>query len=87
MKSTNATTTMRKLPSVRAIKKAVAILEAVKPARKTKRHWYFRETHLCPVCGSEKHYRERRYTRKPKFYVERFRLMSVYDHCMDDRRA
>ena len=38
---------------------------------------------MCPLCGKEKIYRERRYTEKPndKHWDERVQIEEVYDYC------
>lgn len=34
--------------------------------------WYFLAIHECPLCGSGREYRERRYTPKPEDPTDRF---------------
>jgi hypothetical protein len=49
-----------------------------------RKYWYFITTHSCPVCGGEKHYRERRYGKKPKQWDKRHRLdFNAYDYCLE----
>lgn len=49
-----------------------------------KPHWYYTETHACPVCGQERVYRERRYGKKPKDPRKRFHYDgNFYDHCLE----
>lgn len=47
-----------------------------------KKHWYYIEIHECPVCSGGREFRERRYTRKPKDPLKRFRWVPVYDNCL-----
>ncbi len=42
-----------------------------------RRHWYFISYFGCPVCGSGRTYRERRYGRKPKSYWKRHEQVEV----------
>lgn len=46
-----------------------------------KKYWIFKTTYYCPLCGSEKIYRERRYTKKPKSFNKRQDWSEQYDYC------
>ena len=47
------------------------------------KYWIYRTTYYCPLCGKEKDYRERRYTKKPKHFSHRQELKEKYDYCDD----
>jgi hypothetical protein len=46
-------------------------------ARPRRRHWYEVWYWECPICGSHKTFRERRYTRKPKDHRKRIHYEQV----------
>jgi len=43
--------------------------------------WIHKTIIVCPVCGSEIVYRERRYTKKPKQWRKRNKVEEVFDYC------
>lgn len=48
-------------------------------------HWYMLHVGECPVCGSDKSYRERVYGRKPKDINKQTKHIPdtiTYDHCL-----
>jgi len=48
---------------------------------KAKKYWYQYFLEMCPVCGHESRWKERRYTRKPKAVHRRYSIVQVYDWC------
>lgn len=46
-----------------------------------KKYWIYKTVYMCPLCGSEKVYRERMYTEKPIEWTERQSLKDHYDYC------
>lgn len=50
---------------------------------KLKKHWYKISIFTCPVCGSERIYRERVYGEKPKNSSERYNYVCEYDWCQE----
>lgn len=46
-------------------------------------HWYKITRHYCPLCDSEKIYRERVYGKRPFEWDERNTIHDVYDYCDD----
>ena len=46
-------------------------------------HWYAVWTYYCPVCLSERHCRQRMYTRRPKRYNLRHWIIESYDNCLE----
>ena len=66
------------------LKKAFAAAKATQKQT----YWYFIWYGECPVCGSSKGYRERRYTPKPEEATERYGYLpqnQTYDHCLEGR--
>ena len=50
-----------------------------------KTHWYKMHVGECPVCGRDKSYRERVYSKKPKDYKKRYVYLNdfeTYDGCL-----
>ena len=47
----------------------------------TKKYWIFKTVYYCPLCGKEKVYRERRYTKKPESFNKRQDWNEKYDYC------
>lgn len=45
------------------------------------KYWYFTAVFYCPICGSEARYKERRYTKKPKDYLNREEWINQWDGC------
>lgn len=46
-------------------------------------YWYFVTLKYCPVCGSERIYRERVYTPKPEAWEDRHKVEDLYDWCLE----
>ena len=46
-----------------------------------KKHWCHIEIEVCPVCFRERQTRERRFTRRPKRWNKRHRIIDRYDWC------
>jgi hypothetical protein len=42
--------------------------------------WYEIFIEVCPVCGDEQKYRERRHGQKPE---NPYHITEIYDYCMD----
>lgn len=47
------------------------------------KYWYKVYIHYCPVCGSEKRYRERQYSLRPEKREDRISWSDYYDYCLD----
>ena len=47
------------------------------------KYWYHTTYFHCPVCGREDKMRERRYTKKPKSFMDRWEFLEEYDNCME----
>jgi hypothetical protein len=45
------------------------------------KYWIYKTIYYCPLCGKEKIYRERRYTKKPKNFSYRQEWKESYDYC------
>jgi len=45
------------------------------------KHWYFITVYICPVCGREEEYRERRYTPRPENWEDRNKIIEEYNWC------
>lgn len=44
-------------------------------------YWIFSTHFECPVCGSCRTYRERRYGKKPKSWLKRQKTYLYFDYC------
>ena len=49
--------------------------------QKRKKYWYFYTIYYCPICCKEIIYKERRYTKKPKYYEDRISVRETWDYC------
>lgn len=61
-------------------------MKAKRKRKPVKKHWYKLYLGECPVCGSNKSYRERVYGRKPKDVkkqVEYIPDATTYDYCLE----
>jgi len=47
------------------------------------KYWIYRTTYYCPLCGKEKVFRERYYTKKPDNFNQRQEWIERYDYCDD----
>jgi hypothetical protein len=57
----------------------------VKRRKRVKAHWYRMHVGECPVCGSDKSYRERVHGKRPRRMASRYVYLSettTYDHCL-----
>jgi len=55
-----------------------------KQNKNTSKYWYKMFVGECPVCGSDKSYRQRVYGKKPKNISDRYVFLSykeTYDYC------
>ena len=46
-----------------------------------KKFWYLITILRCPICLSEKAFKERQYTPRPKHDFERYKIEDSYDYC------
>ena len=46
-----------------------------------RKHWYFITTFYCPLCGSTREIRDRRYGRRPKDEAQRRQFIEDWDGC------
>jgi hypothetical protein len=46
-----------------------------------KKYWIYKTIYYCPVCMSEKVYREREFTEKPEDVFQREETIETYDWC------
>lgn len=46
-----------------------------------KKYWYLTELWICPICGKEIKYKQRKYTKKPKEVTDLIKVKYVYDYC------
>ena len=49
--------------------------------KRSENFWIYKTTYMCPLCGKEKVYRERKYDKKPKDWNLRQTLIEYYDYC------
>ena len=55
-------------------------------SKKKRQHWYKIYIGSCPVCGRDKSFRERVYSRRPKKREDRYVWLSdqeTYDGCLE----